>query len=262
MTRSLPKIIKSAELVSSEDVVLVPGDNSTDSKNSRLSDSTLEETMDGQMPELSEDEDSKKEKSEEILEKVQEEKTQEVSRKILQNAREEREKILSSAKSEADSIRQEAYKDAYTDVMREKSKEITSLLEELKSLMSTLSGQQQEFFDEYEKGLTELSVDIAEKVVKASVAQNSALMSTLVKDAVSAVRNADWISIEVSSRLPQLAEQLRSELSAESGFPQATEIISKDVPEGTCVIRTPNGIVDASVSQQFQNLNTILEAEK
>lgn len=258
MTKSLPKIIKSPGLLNSEDVVIIPDDKIAHENESGYKEE-LSEQADGS---FSDQGDAQEEKSKDALQKAQEEKSKELSKKILQNAREEREKILQSARSEADSIREEAYRDAYSDVAKEKTAEINSLLDELKSLMSTLSRQQQEFFQEYEKGITELSVDIAQKVVKASVAQNVNLMTELVNEAVSAVRNADWISIEVSSRLPTLAEQLRNELSLKAGFTQATEVIAKDVPEGTCVIRTPSGVVDASISQQFQNLNTILESEK
>lgn len=262
MTKSLPKIIKSADFFNSEDVVLVPGDDNVEDMENQLPDEELEEeaTDDQQISQT--EENAEREKSEIILEKVQEEKTQEISRKILQNAREERERIIQSARSEADKLRDEAYKNAYNDALKEKTSEIESLLDELKGLMNALSHEQQQFFDEYEKGVMELSVEIAEKVVKSSVAQNAKLMSDLVREAVSTVRNADWISIEISNRLPQLTECLRNELSTETGFPQATEIITKDIPEGSCVIRTPNGVVDASVSEQFKNLSNVLEIEK
>lgn len=187
------------------------------------------------------------------------EQADDISHKILQSARVEREKILEQAQQEALEIRQDAWNTGYQEAISKKQEEMESCIAQAEELMTQLQEDHQTFIQQYEAGLNELAVDIAEKVLKEAVHENGALMVSLVKEAVASARNADWISIQVSDRLPGLVDTLKRELSDVQSLRHAVDVSSDDLPEDTCIIQTPEGVLDASVSVQMDNLRTVLK---
>ena len=185
---------------------------------------------------------------------------QEVSHRILQNARNEREKLLEEARSEAGGIRQTARQEAYEQAIAEKREEIAAHLEQVNVLMQELREDQQQFLQQYEDGLFQLASDIAEKVLRASVSSNADLLRPLVKDAVLSVKNADWISVQISDQLPSLVEKLREDLSGHPSLRREVGIEMADLPPDSCIVYTPDGVVDASVSAQLTNLRSLVRS--
>ena len=250
----MPKILRSGSLIASDRVVPIPDAPAPPPE--PPSEAALPSEA-GEAPTEVEAE----EQSRQILEDRTIERVQEVSQKILQSARQEREKLFEQARAEAESIREEAASSARQQVLAEKRASIESCLQEVERLMTALQSQQQSFLMQYEEGLFSLAMEIARKVVGAAIEKDASLMQALVREAVATVKNADWIGVEVSSHLSGLAESLRQELAGgqKTGM---VEVTAADLPPDGCVIHTPDGIVDASVSVQLQNLQAIFEKSK
>ena len=242
----MPKVIKPSKLIASEEIVQIP-----DAIPTLQDDSPVDELL------TMEDKISPDFQGRIILGETAIERANEVSRKILQSARMEREKILLQAQEEATEMRETAWREAYRQVLEEKQKEITSCLEEMDQLMNQLRKEQESFLRQYEEGLSDLALEIAEKVLKDSIHKNKELLVSLVKEAVSSVKNADWISVQVSDRLPDLVEKLQGELSTRQDFMRSVEVTGADLPEDGCIVHTPEGVIDASVSVQMENLKTL-----
>lgn len=181
-----------------------------------------------------------------------------ISHKIMQSAKAEREKILEQAQQEALEIRQDAWNTGYQEAISKKEAEITNCIAQVEQLMQQLEEDHKSFIQQYEEGLNDLAIEIAEKVLKEAVHETGDLMVSLVKDAVSAVRNANWISIQVSDKLPGLVDTLKRELSDTQSLRHAVEVSAGEFPEDTCIVQTPEGVLDASVSEQINNLKTVL----
>ena len=249
------KVIKPGNLVPSEEVVQIP-DAPTPQPLESQEIPISEATPSDPLPEL-----ETQDKSRQILESKTLEQVQDVSHKILQSARIEREKILSQAQEEAEKIRTEARQTAYRQVLDEKHGEIERCLSEVDRLMNDLQEQHQSFIKQYEDGLFSLSLDIAEKVLHTAIGEQEELMRSLVKEAVSSVKNVNWISVQVSDRLPGLVEALQKEFANWKELCQV-EVSAADLPIGGCVVQTPDGVVDASISVQLGNLKGIFDKSK
>ena len=78
---------------------------------------------------------------------------------------------------------------------------------ELPNMMRTLQQRQQEFFETYENGLTTLSIEIAQKVLGSLIRQQETLLLPLVEQAMSTVKNEEWITVQVSEKMPVLVDQ-------------------------------------------------------
>ena len=189
------------------------------------------------------------------IEKNALEKANEMSHKILQSARLERETLIAQAQEDAKRIRVEAQQSAYQKVLEDKHQQIDECISRVDFLLEDLQKQQQNFLQQYEDGLFSLALEIAEKVVRTSIPQHEELMIPLVREAVSAVKNADWIGVEVSDQLPKLVEALQKEFAAWKSI----QISAAELPVDGCLVNTPNGVVDASASVQLENLKVLFE---
>lgn len=258
----MPKVIKPKDLRPSEKIVQIP--DAPDAEGDVL----LELSEQG--GELSEGEDLSATGTQlrDVMTRAAEAKANDVSQKILQNTRSERERILKQAQDEAQRIREEAKRlqaeaqeTAYEEVLEKKHREIDECIQGVNALLEELQQQQQSFLRQYEEGLFAVSLDIVRKVLGTSIPQHEELMIPLVREAVSTVKNASWISVQVSNRLPGLIETLKKELAAWQGV-QQLEVSGADLPEDGCVVHTSYGVVDASVSEQLQNLEAIFNQSK
>lgn len=258
----MPKVIKPKDLRPSEKIVHIPDVPDT------VADPLLELSEQGEDGFVGEDPLAAGTQLQEVMTRAAEAKANDVSQKILQNARTERERILKQAQDEAQQLREEtkrlqdeAQRSAYEEVLEKKHQEIDECIRGVDALMEELQRQQQSFLQQYEEGLFAVSLDIVRKVLGASIPQHEELMIPLVREAVSTVKNASWISVQVSSRLPGLIEALKRELAAWQAV-QQLEVSGADLPEDGCVVHTSYGVVDASVSEQLKNLEAIFNQSK
>ena len=253
------RVIKQGRLISSENVVKIPDAVNPDEVN-ELSENSQDETDDSVI--ITNSDEKSKLEAEELRSKMMQEKiieqAQDFSRKIMQNASVEREKIINQALEDAKKIRTEAKESAYRQVLENKHLEISSAISEVENLMDELQVQHSSFIKVYEDNIFNLSMDIVRKILRTSIEEHKELMIPLVKEAVSSVKNADWISVQVSDKLPGLIELLKTNLSAYND-PHKLEIIAADLPVDACIVHTSDGIVDASACGQLDNLEAVYQ---
>ena len=241
---SLSKVIKPVHLVTSDEVVQIPD-----------APLLLENQEEEEISESNDNQLVTEEQIRHSIEKNALEKANEMSHKILQSARLERETLIAQAQEDAKRIRVEAQQSAYQKVLEDKHQQIDECISRVDFLLEDLQKQQQNFLQQYEDGLFSLALEIAEKVVRTSIPQHEELMIPLVREAVSAVKNADWIGVEVSDQLPKLVEALQKEFAAWKSI----QISAAELPVDGCLVNTPNGVVDASASVQLENLKVLFE---
>lgn len=88
------------------------------------------------------------------------------------------------------------------------------------------------------------------KILNTAIPEHEELMIPLVKEAVSSVKNAEWIDVQISERLPHLVELLKTEF-AQCKNPGHIEITAINAPQDTCIINTSDGAIDATASVQI-----------
>lgn len=138
--------------------------------------------------------------------------------------------------------------------VEEKRQRIENLLGATEGLLNQLAQQQRQYFIRYEKALPDLALEIAGKVMEHAIQTDPLVLEPLVQRAVAQVKNAEWLEVQVSQQLPELAQELRKELQ-EWTDARHVEVTTDQNELGACVVHTPQGIIDASVSTQLDNLN-------
>lgn len=186
--------------------------------------------------------------------------------KIREQALAEAEQIKEDARKEGVAIREQAKQAGHQDGIVEKAEEIAGCMGEVLTCLDQLLEEHQRYEERYEKEIASFAIDIAEKVLLDEINRDSLCLRNLARQAVRGIRNVDWISVEVSSALPDLVAKLETELAKvgrrEEGEPRV-EVTGADLPPGGCIIQTPEGIVDASLATQLRNLREMfLESDR
>lgn len=190
-----------------------------------------------------------------ILEEAQKE-AESLKEQVRTQAESERDALLQTAAQQAEQIREQARMEGAERGECEKKQEIAESLQQLSAALSQLREEHRLFLRESEESLKLLAVDVAEKLIEKKLAEDDSLLLGLVKKAVQSIREADWISVEVSANLPQLAQLLEKELGGEING-MRLEVVPRDLPDGGCWIQTSDGAIDASVATQAANLKAI-----
>ncbi len=189
-----------------------------------------------------------------------EDKAEKLRTEILAKANAERQSILEQANLEAEQIREQARMDGFEDGKRQMEADINRCLENIMQTGDELEERQKQFFKQYQQQVKDFALEIAQKILHKQISQDPEALTEMVQAAVSAVREAEWITVSVSNQVDRLAEVLRANVNASAVLgAKRLDIVEADLPEGACIVETPTGIIDASVSTQVENLKEVFK---
>ncbi len=176
------------------------------------------------------------------------------SKKILELANLQKERMLKQVFIDAEEIRQQARQEGYQSGQQEKAEQIEDCIRQVRDALEELKTAQLAFMESYNRELKNFALEIAAQILCKKISEDELELAELVNQAVHSVRDANWISLELSEKLPRLAAFLEEELSKKNDQAGHIDITLKDLPSDSCILETPDGLVDASVSTQLSNL--------
>ena len=195
---------------------------------------------------------------------------------ILKRAREEAEELLANAraaaKAEQEEIRMgardEGYREGYAqgigkameDAQRDKEAVAARMEKEVQAFLEKADMAREEVLLQARDELLDLCIAVAEKVVRVSLKSSSEVIVRMIQTATERLKRQEWVHIYISGcdtkGVAQISPALTTALGALS---QHVKIIPMGDDEGgTCIVETPEEIVDASVSTQMSNIRDIL----
>lgn len=181
------------------------------------------------------------------------------AKKIVDDASVSRKSIIDEANAVAAKMKVDAYEEGLKKGITEKSEALDKLSALISDNIEIMKNDENQYFTEYENQLRYIASEIAEKIIYQKIADDDMTMYNLVKNAIKSVRDASWITAEVSEKLSGYIDSLEKEL-ADSGI-KADITIKEGSPDDTCIINTSDGLVVATVSQQLANLKEFIETQ-
>jgi flagellar assembly protein FliH len=206
------------------------------------------------------------------------------AQEFLQEAQEEKERILSLAKDEANQIirqaeafsqsllsqaketikadrenaRKEGYDAGFSRGTEQGENKVKTHLSELCGLLETVESKKEEVLYRHEKDLKDLALLIAKKIIDTELSAGDRAFLSLFKNTVRGFEGQEWVKITVSQQekniLTSQSELLKSALRGAKEI----EITAKpDAPLGTLIIETPHSLVDAGVDTQLGKIKTM-----
>lgn len=173
---------------------------------------------------------------------------------ILNKARCDADQIINDALKQGDEIKAQAKSEAFDEAFAQKSEIISQTLTKLYDTMEKIETEENSFIEEYEKTVSSFAVSIASSILKHELRIDPLAMCDLVENAMSTIKDAKWAVLTLSNELVPLVELLQSELAEKCATIARLDVLGKPVSKGTCLIDSPQGIVDASIDTQLRNL--------
>lgn len=195
---------------------------------------------------------------------------------ILNKAREEAEELLVRAREqvmqEQEEIRagarDEGYREGYAqgiarameDAVRDREATAQRLEGEVQAFLEKADMAREEVMRQSQDELLDLCIAVAEKVVRVSLKSSSEVIVRMIQTATERLKRQEWVHIYISGcdtkGMAQISPALTTALGALS---QHVKIIPMGDDEGgTCIVETPEEIIDASVSTQMSNIRDLL----
>ena len=158
----------------------------------------------------------------------------------------------------------EGYTDAQNAVNQGMIEEAAAFKKELIRDIEEFRRKRDEILERDLDQLTELSLSVAEKIINISLRSSKDVVAKMIVAAAEDCRNKEWAKVYISNADREIAMNLEKELI--DALNQISEnvkvIVMEDEPSGTCIIESPDQIVDASVSVQLENIKQIVSDNK
>lgn len=165
--------------------------------------------------------------------------------------------LISRAQQEAIMIKEQASKEGFEKGLVEAHKTVKSL----KSALEEFLTYKQEVYEQITQDILDISIKVAEKIIKKEVEKDKSVLDSIVSDALKNIaKDENKIILKVNpADVEYTKEIIPSFLS--SGQIEAKIYVTgdMDVHEGSTVIETSNGVIDANIRTQ---LDIIKEAFK
>ena len=165
--------------------------------------------------------------------------------------------LISRAQEEADTIKETAAKEGYRAGIEQAESDIIALRSKIADFVSS----KREVFEYIAPDILEISVDIAQKIIKKEVSQNPEIILDSILDVM---KNISKDEPKITIRLnPLQVDLVRTELPeyiSSMGIEAKITVVADDtVTEGGCILNTNNGIVDASLDTQLEIIKEALK---
>lgn len=165
--------------------------------------------------------------------------------------------LISRAREEADAIRESAVKEGYQAGMEQASEELQQIRETFAAFMNA----KQEVYEQIAPDILEISVDIAQKIIKKEVSEDPQVLVNNIVDVLKNLsKDENKIALRVNPVQVDVVKQQVPEILTIAGLDARVSVLAdEEVSEGGCLVTTSNGVVDATVETQ---LSVICEALK
>ena len=195
---------------------------------------------------------------------------------MLQEAREEADRLMAQARSDVEQeleairagARDEGYREGYSqgtmkameDGARDREVVAGRLEQEIAAFLEKATLAREEMLRQTEEEMLDLCLAVAEKVVRVSLKSSSDVIVRMIQTATERMRRQEWVHIYISGCDTRSVAQISPALTTSLGaLSQHIKIVPMgDDETGTCIIETPEEIIDASVSTQLSNIRDIL----
>jgi len=236
-TRSLTKVVKSADVVVREGCCAYDGD--------------LDELKEDRHPEPQAGSENNAER---LIQKAKND-----ARDIIENANSLAGKILERAGKKEKADREKARSEGYMEGLRQgrikAEEQCEQALEELKQLILGIEREKASLLAEFEERIKDLSLEIAEKIIDRELELTDDVFLSLYKNAVSRINGCQWIKVTVSEKQAEfMTAHADLLLSMVKDAKEIRILPMKDAPDGTLLIETQDGFIDAGIDSQIKRL--------
>jgi len=165
--------------------------------------------------------------------------------------------LISRAREEADSIREAAAKEGYQEGLKSAQDDIQAL----KDAIDVFFSAKQEVYDSIAPDVLEISLDIAQKIIKREITENPEILLENIKEILTGLSKEETkIMLKVNPAQAAMLKQEMPEAVKTAGLEAKVIIVpDENTMEGGCLITTTNGVIDATMETQLAIISDALK---
>ncbi|MBT3876944.1 MAG: hypothetical protein HOJ03_01065 [Nitrospina sp.] len=187
-------------------------------------------------------------------------KAKEGVKELLKDALDKAKKQVTDLKSFA---KKEGYDSGYEEGFKKGEaaarEEFNPFLETVQGLISDLSGFRKDMYDQLEREMVKMVVDLAKKVIHFEFSTRDDAVQEMIRLAVQSVLDRESMTIKINPADKGYAESFRPELHhLFSEIKNITFEAHTGVDRGGCVVETNFGVVDARIDKLGEQMDRIL----
>ncbi len=136
---------------------------------------------------------------------------------------------------------------------------VTSLETQLATAFYSITEEKEKMLEQYLDDLKNISLAIGEKIVQISLKSSGQVVERMILAATEKMKKVAWAKVYIGSDASfeiQTDAQFLKELSKLADHVKV--VMMEDGEQGTCIVETPDGILDISVKTQLENIKEIL----
>ena len=165
--------------------------------------------------------------------------------------------LISRAREEAQNIKEAAAKEGYQEGLLQAKADI----EDVKNAITSFAGAKQAVFEYIAPDILEISVEIAQKIIKKELQQDPTIILDNIMEILKGLSKEETkITLRVN---PSQVSLLKSEIPnamSNVGLDAKVLIVPDDtVMEGGCMVITTNGVIDATIETQLAVISEALK---
>lgn len=165
--------------------------------------------------------------------------------------------LISRAREEAQNIKEAAAKEGYQEGLMQAKADI----EDVRNAITSFAGAKQEVFEYIAPDILEISVEIAQKIIKKELQQDPTIILDNIMEILKGLSKEETkITLRVN---PSQVSLLKSEIPnvmSNIGLDAKVLIVPDDtVMEGGCMVTTNNGVIDATIETQLAIISEALK---
>lgn len=165
--------------------------------------------------------------------------------------------LISRAREEAQNIKEAAAKEGYQDGLSQARAD----LEDVKNAITAFLSAKQEVFEYIAPDIMEISVEIAQKIIKKELQQDPSIILDNIMEILKGLSKEETkITLRVNPVQVSLLKAEIPDVMNNVGLEAKVLIVPDEtIMEGGCMVTTTNGVIDATIETQ---LSVISEALK
>lgn len=185
---------------------------------------------------------------------------EEVAGHVILEAQAKAYEKMVEAESEAKLIRKRAYDEAFLAGKEAAQQELEAKRTELATLLEEVEAERVSFFDRMEPEVARLSITIAEKVIARQLEVHPETVVDLVKNAMRRMQERETLRVRLNPDDVPIVRAAREDLLSEINGVQKLELIDdRRVGRGGCVVESNNGVLDARIKTQLEEMERVIE---
>lgn len=178
------------------------------------------------------------------------------SKEEINKAKNEAQKIIDSARRQADQITHTAHDEGLEIGKAEAAEKIDQALDTLNQAVI----ERKKILKDAEAELLRLSIKIAEQIIKSEVSLHRDVCLNIVAEAIARVSDREQIIVKVNREDAEYLKRYKDRLASMlDGVKSFSIIEDSSIEPGGCVIETNLGFVDARISTKIKSIEESLQ---